>query len=420
MVRNKSDALSASKDDVLRSKLKSSSAKSMYLPSISVTGSYTHLDKPFDIDTGKISALSSSLSMPIPIPSTIDLSKDDIFLANLHLLWPLYTGGKIDAMQDIYASRVDEAKALGEMQKDKTFLKLVKYYYGVVLANSLYKTRLDAQKALSLHLQHAQKLKEQGQIAKIEVLNARVKLDAAKIECTKAKHKLEIATQALFSMLKDAQMPLSSLFISADAKTKEYYKDETLLHYSGLDILDAKEKESASLVNIKKANWHPEVMAYGNYNLYKDDSPLMKSAPNWMVGVIVKFNILQRKDRTKEIQATHLLNSKVKSLKAQAIEDLKILVEKTYNEMQLYKDEYNSLDSSLDLAYENYRLRGIAFKEGLATSVEVVDAQLFLSAIKTKRLNALYNYVQKISQLSVLSGNRDMFFDIADRSEEIR
>ena len=53
MVRNKSDALSASKDDVLRSKLKSSSAKSMYLPSISVTGSYTHLDKPFDIDTGK-------------------------------------------------------------------------------------------------------------------------------------------------------------------------------------------------------------------------------------------------------------------------------------------------------------------------------------------------------------------------------
>ena len=221
-------------------------------------------------------------------------------------------------------------------------------------------------------------------------------------------------------MLKDTQLPSSALFITKELKTKEYYKDETLLHYSGLDILDAKEKETASLIDIKKASWHPEVLAYGNYNLYKDDSPLMDLAPKWMVGVIVKFDIVQRRDRAKEIQATHLLNSKVKNLKAQAMQDLKILVEKTYNEMQLYKDEYTSLDSSLDMAKENYKLRDIAFKEGLATSVEVVDAQMFLSGVKTKRLNALYNYVQKISQLAVLSGDRELFFEIMDRSEEIR
>ena len=171
-VEHKNNGIASSNDELSRVKLKQDSATSMYLPHISITGNYTHLDKEIELDTSGISSLAASLPIPLPIPSEIDLSKQDIFIANLHLLWPLYTGGKIDAMQEIYASRVDEAKALSQMKKDKTFLKLVKYYYGVVLANSLYKTRNDVKNALKLHYEHAQKLKEQGQIAKIELLNA--------------------------------------------------------------------------------------------------------------------------------------------------------------------------------------------------------------------------------------------------------
>jgi len=90
--------------------------------------------------------------------------------------------------------------------------------------------------------------------------------------------------------------------------------------------------------------------------------------------------------------------------------DLSLLVEKTYKEMLQYRTEYEALSSSLALARENLRLRELAFKEGLATSVDVVDAQMFLTGAKTKRLNAIYNYVQKISQLAVLSGKSELFF----------
>lgn len=85
-------------------------------------------------------------------------------------------------------------------------------------------------------------------------------------------------------------------------------------------------------------------------------------------------------------------------------------MEKTYKEMLQYRTEYEALSSSLALARENLRLRELAFKEGLATSVDVVDAQMFLTGAKTKRLNAIYNYVQKISQLAVLSGKSELFF----------
>ena len=146
----------------------------------------------------------------------------------------------------------------------------------------------------------------------------------------------------------------------------------------------------------------------------------MKMSPDWLAGVALKIDLLKRKDRSQEIQIAKLLNSKVRHLRIQAQDDLALLVEKTYNETLLFREEFNSLSSSLELASQNYRLRNIAFSEGIATSVEVVEAQMFLAGAKTKRLNAAYNYVQKISQLGVLSGNSQQFFEVLNASQEIQ
>ena len=414
----KNEGMKASHTDVTRAELKQSSAESMYLPSVSITGSYTHLSEPVKLE-GDIDLRALPIPLPVTIPFEFDLSKQDVFLADLHLLWPLYVGGKIDAAQDIYSAQVGEKKAMAQMKKDTEFLKLVKYYYGVVVSESLYKTRLEAQKALQIHYENAQKLKAQGQIAKIELLNAEVKLDAARIDANKAEHKLQIASSALFALTKDSQKASSKLFVNENMQDEEYYKKETQENYAGLKVLDAKASQSASLVEIKEAAWMPEVAAFGNYNLYKDDSPIMSTLPTWFAGVMVKIDLLQRKDRSQEIQAAQLLNDKVKYLKLEAIDNLALLVEKTYKEMMSDREEFNALNSSLSLAHENYRLRSVAFKEGLSTSVELVDAQMFLLGAKTKRLNAAYNFVQKLSQLSVLSGDREMFFRVQELSEGI-
>ena len=280
---NQNDGLKASSSDVTRAELKRESAKSMYLPSVSISGSYTHLGEPVAIDISDFSneanAILGGLGATKQVPLELDLTKQDVFLADLRILWPLYTGGKIDAAQDLYAAKVNESKALKEMKKDKEFLKLVKYYYGVVVSESLYNTRVEAQKALQLHSKNAKLLKEQGQIANIELLNAEVKLDEAKIDATKSRHKLEIATSALNSLTKQKTHPSSKLFVNEYIEDEEYYKNQTQENYAGLKVIDAKEKQSNSLVSIKESDWFPKVVAYGNYNLYKDDSAIMSTLP---------------------------------------------------------------------------------------------------------------------------------------------
>jgi outer membrane protein TolC len=196
-LNSKSEKLSASKDEVSIAQLKKESAKSMYLPSVSMSATYTYLDEPLILD---ISSLSSAMNLILQkvgssatVASEIETTNQDIFVASLDVMWPIYTGGKIDAAQDIYKAKASQAQAEYKMQKDKEFLELVKVYYGVVVSKSLYETRVEAESALLHHYENAQKLKEQGQIAKVELLDAKVKLDAAKIQTRNAQHKYEIA-----------------------------------------------------------------------------------------------------------------------------------------------------------------------------------------------------------------------------------
>jgi outer membrane protein TolC len=285
------------------------------------------------------------------------------------------------------------------------------------MTKSLLETRQESQKALQLHYSHALKLKTEGQISRAELLNAQVKLDIAKIETTKAEHKVDIVTSAFHKMIKSKNNPKSSLFVSRNLGSKYKYTSQSEEHYAAMDVLDAKSKQASAMVSVEEAAWHPEVVGYANANLYKGDSPMEELAPSWFVGVGVKFDLFSRKDRAKEIEAAKVLHAKVASLKAQAKTDLNLAVQKTFNEILLYKDEFDSLSSSMALANENYKLRSLAFKEGLSTSVEVVDAQMLLSGAKTQRLNAAYNYVKKLAELCVLSGDRDLFFKFEHTSK---
>ena len=84
------------------------------------------------------------------------------------------------------------------------------------------------------------------------------------------------------------------------------------------------------MIKIEEASWQPQVVAFANYNLYKDDSDTMGMLPTWLAGLTVRIDLLDRKDRAQEVQAAKLLKLKIDSLKHSAQKDLKLLTEKTY------------------------------------------------------------------------------------------
>jgi len=84
-------------------------------------------------------------------------------------------------------------------------------------------------------------------------------------------------------------------------------------------------------------------------------------------------------------------------------------VEKTYFEAQQAVEEAEGLQVSIALADENLKLRNRAFSQGLSTSLEVVDAELYLAGIKTQQELARFNYLIALNKLLALSNEMNTF-----------
>jgi len=179
--------------------------------------------------------------------------------------------------------------------------------------------------------------------------------------------------------------------------------------HPALKLLQAKEAQAQGLIKVEKGSYYPTVFLYGNYTLYEDDSLFAKMEPDWMLGVGVNIPLLSRDGRSGKVEAAKSALLQARYTKAQTQQDLNLLLEQSYRQLLQAQDEVVSLNTSLSLAQENKRLRDIAFKQGLSTSIEKVDAELKLTAVETQQLGAQYRYIQSYARLMAISGQLDEF-----------
>ncbi|UXI04446.1 TolC family protein [Photobacterium sp. TY1-4] len=423
-VVSQNDALAAERANVDRARYLQDAARDMYLPQVTAGANYTRLDKAVEIKPSDIAesmpagdAIAGLAQMAGINPAQIDqlftsrLTDRDVFTSSLRAIWPIFTGGRITAAQEIAKGQHDEAGFLLAMKQQAKFEDLAKLYFGVAMTQHVLQTRMDVEQGLQKHFEHAKKLEQQGQIAKVERLQAEASYDKARVERQKAARDMEIAQVALTKMLKHSQpvLPSTPLFTNDSLPPMVAFIEKTLADYPGLKILDAKSRQAKGVIDVEKGKYYPEVYLYGNYSLHEDDSLAAKTAPDWAVGVGVNIPLLDRSGRSDKVKAAHSAVTQVNYLRAQAEQDLSVLVEKTYREAMQALEEYQGLASSLSLASENLRMREKAFSQGLSTSLDVVDAELYLASVRTQRSAAAYQYVISLSRLLAVSGEINRF-----------
>ena len=89
--------------------------------------------------------------------------------------------------------------------------------------------------------------------------------------------------------------------------------------------------------------------------------------------------------------------------------DLQVGVDKFYSQMQNAMDNVKALNTTLEMSNELVRIREKSFKEGMATSSDVVDAQVVLSKVKTAFLLAYYQYDVALANLLSICGIPEAF-----------
>ncbi|CAK1693997.1 TolC family protein [Vibrio crassostreae] len=418
ILQENNNSLAAQQANVERYQHLQNATGSLNLPSVTLGANYTHLDSDVTINGEQFSdSLSgvnptvSAILRPLIGGVTSTITEQDIFSSSIRAVWPIFTGGRINAAQTAAEGKSEEAQSQLLMEKQARYEDLSKYYFSVILAEDVVKTRQAVEAGLTQHRDFAIKMEQQGQIARVERLQADASLDKAVVERTKAENDLKIAQLALTQILGQSQSvePSEQLFINKNLPHMDVFIDQTLMTYPGLKILDAKEKQASSLIKAEKGKYYPEVYLYGDYSLYEDDSLASEMKPDWLVGIGVNVPLIDTSGRSDKVAAAHSAVSQVQFLKSQAKQDLTVLVQKTYLEAKQAIEEVQGLNSSLSLAQENLSLRKKAFTQGLSNSLEVVDAELYLASIKTQQSAARFKYLISLNKLLALTSEMNAY-----------
>ena len=128
-----------------------------------------------------------------------------------------------------------------------------------------------------------------------------------------------------------------------------------------------------------------------------------------MVGVGFTWNIFDGLNREANIRQTRLTN-KLCNWKEKAQNELGVLVDKLYSEIQNAKDDVAALNTTIEMSRELVRIRKKSFQEGMATSTDVIDAETMLSKVQIAFLLAYYKYDVALASLLSTCGMPESFW----------
>jgi outer membrane protein TolC len=415
--------LESSRQLVEKAKNDRNSARILYLPKVDIDASYTRIDEPLIMDLEPIREVIATLHQ-IPesmIPPFVDeIEKPEFGRVTVSGTWVLFSGGKRPAANKAASARLKDAEAQHATSLAETRSLLVERYFGLRLAREVLSVRRELQAAMERHAEEARKIEKAGLIAKAERLHAEVALADARMEAQSSENDVASAQAGLESVLPQSSdvLPSTALFMVKLTKDQADYQDAFLEHQPILKRLDANVNLAKAGVQAQTGRFMPDIYAFGKDELYRDDLTILD--PKWAVGVGVKLPLFEGGQRVFDSAAARHQLKSVEALQEQSKRDLSALVDVRFQEMKKAQDRFTALESTVDLARENERVRTKAFEAGMSTSLEVTDAQLMLAKARLERLAAAYEYDLALARLLEATGQSEKFEELRKAGTEVR
>jgi len=334
-------------------------------------------------------------------------------------MWPVFTGGKINAANRAAQIRY-EAVGLENLQKSYELTnELIERYFGKVLADQAVKVREDVRATMEHHYHDAEKLQQQGQIAKVELLNSKLTLSDSEREYQKSVRQNDILNEALLNTIAEKEdifiRPVTNLFYLDSLENVDYFYARALEKSPLLAQVNKKKELAGEGYKAEKSGLYPTIAVTGLYDIANKD--LSPNLPGYVVGIGMKWNLFEGMSQQKKIQALGFQKIQAEDYYQKASSDIRSAINKHYQELNMYREQLRMLDAEMDLANEYFRVRNKAFSEGMATSTQVADASLLLAKARIDRLQAMYGYDVSLSKLLYYAGITDQYISYMRRSK---
>lgn len=313
---------------------------------------------------------------------------------------PLFAGGGILANYE--ASKVaEDAARVEETAKTLDVVLDVKIaYFNILRMQRLTDTARRQVEMLGAHSEVADNFFRVGLIPKNDMLQAGVELANGKQTLVKAKNAVQLTKARLNTILKrDVLTPVEIVDI-LDYKPMRQSFDECLgiarQHRPELKISELRVEQAGKMVSAAKSEFFPAVSLVGNYARFGDTASLSgtqyKDTESWQVMAVTSWNFWEWGKTKYRVDAGKARENQAMDQTRELNDQIALEIKNAFLVLQEAESQIAVSQKVIEQAEENFRIAEARYKERVARSTEVLDAQTLLTKAKAEYANALADY----------------------------
>ena len=408
---DKSHSVNINNYDAEQAKIDQKLARSVFLPKITLNGSYTRLDDDitFDDDTQDLLIATQKLlikeaaGIPFnnPFPESIsleaipNLQNKNILKSSMDVDWVLFSG--LEASNALKASKHKEASLnhLGMAEKDKIALIIIETYDKLALVNASKRVLTTTEKYLNEQEYYVKKAIEYGlatpisrkkiELAQQQLAGKLLEFDHNKTLLIEVLHQLTDESIENLSLLNPQLQPFATDSISSPEKRSE------------IKALEEAEKATLYKSKMEKSNFIPKLALKGHYEFIEDDLSLLD--PKWFVGVGIKWNVFDGNQSRLKSKKSIIESKKYREQIEDANELIALNIIKTELSYESSLQNTKIVQKETELASDTYDMINKQYKNDLATISDVLDALKDLEKANFKLQESFFYQRRTITEL---------------------
>lgn len=368
-----------------------------YIPKIAATGAYSYVNNHLDLD---IPAVQLPLTdHKLFDGSTTIQNKGNLFLAGISAQQVLFSGGQIINGHKALKAKNEGEALMNELEKDKIVKEVIGAFDQLKLIEAGLRLIDESEIRLQKEKQRVETAIQQG----LAVPYDRDKIELATLNLNSRKEdilgkqellKLKIAYLTGYNQeqIEAVQYDLEPILVNANLNIENRTELKALNAFDRALRFNLKKEKGSLLPNVGlMANYgyaslfHTDTRI--NFN-FKDSPTEMKLnhatlSPNWMVGIALKWNILDGMERRHKIHSVQidqemLANKKEdsKQMMQLQLENNKVNYQTAFNQLHISKQKEKIAQNNLLTADKQYKLGLIGITERLAAETDVYDNSL--------------------------------------------
>lgn len=330
----------------------------------------------------------------------ITVGTQDNYSWALEFRQPLFAGGSIYANyqaskkgEDI--ARVDQSAATQDIVQE---VKVS--YFNILKAQKILEVAKQAVDQLKSHRNDAQSFFDVGLIPKNDLLQSEVQLANAQQTLIRAENGLEIAKSRFNTVLRrsinDPVTVEDILVYKPFDRDIEVCLRTAMEKRPEIKSYSLKVDQMKEYVKVSKGELLPSLNAVGHYERFGDSASLQgstyRSMENWYLMARADWTFWEWGKTKNQIDARRYRENQLNSLLANEKDKVTFEVKTAYIQVRESEKQLFVIQTAIESAEENFRINTERYKEQVATSTDVLDAQTLRTRTKSDYFNALGDY----------------------------